>query len=227
MKRTAKKDVGEKGQLGEGPNLYLFKYYSVVDPTDDPEKFTIEVRGASRRDAMANFREKFEESDWNILEIKDINITDNSASRAQAQASAQASGVYRITDNNGSYLATIMADNPMDAYSKAIQRVTAAGLADGSWKLMAPGGRQIYPDPAFGSSGSSQNRRETDDLPELPGEFVADPMAAGTYIIKYIDPDGSVQRTAVDANSADSAREWFQSNHPSTYRVTDVFRHTA
>jgi hypothetical protein len=227
MKRTAKKDVGEKGQLGEGPNLYLFRYYSVVDPSDDPENFTIEVRGASRRDAIAKFREKFEEGDWNVLEIKDIDITDNSAARAQAQASAQASGVYRITDNNGSYLATIMADNAMDAYSKAIQRVTAAGLVDGSWKLMAPGGRQIYPDPAFGPTASNQTRRETDDLPELPGEFVADPMAAGTYIIKYIDPDGSVQRTAVDANSADSAREWFISNHPSTYRVTDVYRHTA
>ena len=227
MKRGNKKVTGEKGVLGEGPNLYLFIYYSVVDPADDPENFTIEVRGDSRRDAIANFRKKFEEGDYNILGIKNIDITDDSASRAQAQASAQASGVYRITDNNGSYLATIMADNPMDAYSKAIQRVTAAGLADGSWKLMAPGGRQIYPDPAFGSSGSSQNRRETDDLPELPGEFVADPMAARTYIIKYIDLDGFVYRTAVDANSADSAREWFQSNHPSTYRVTDVYRHTA
>ena len=287
MKRDNKKVAGERGGLGEGPNLYLFKYYSVVDPSDDPENFTIEVRGDSRRNAIANFRTKFEESDYNILEIKDIDITDNSASRAQAQASAQASGVYRITDNNGAYLATITADNAMDAYSKAIQRVTAAGLADGSWKLMAPGGRQIYPDPAFGPTASSQtryivtytnanggstmvprvmaaspqqaaeqvlaqypgsrvtsvqysglgglspnllrnNRRETDDLPELPGEFVDDPMAnAQTYIIKYVDPDGAVQRTAIDANSADQAREWFVSNHPRTYNVTDVYRHTA
>ena len=228
MKRGNKKVAGEKGGLGEGPNRYLFKYYSVADPSDDPENFTIEVLGDSRRDAIANFRTKFEESDYNILEIKDIEITDDSASRAQAQASTQSSGVYRITDNNGAYLATIMADNPMDAYSKAIQRVTAAGLADGSWKLMAPGGRQIYPDPAFGPTASNQNRRETDDLPELPGEFVDDPMAnAQTYIIKYIDPDGAVQRTAIDANSADQAREWFVSNHPRTYNVTDVYRHTA
>jgi hypothetical protein len=116
-----------------------------------------------------------------------------------------------------------MADNPMDAYTKAVQRVTAAGLADGSWKLMAPGGRQIYPDPAFGASGP----RQDDDIPELPGEFVDDPMAPGTYIIKYTDPQGQQQQTAVDANSADGAKEWFQSNHPSTYRVTDVYRHTA
>ena len=227
MKRGNKKVTGEKGVLGEGPNLYLFIYYSVVDPADDPENFTVEVRGDSRRDAIANFRKKFEEGDYNILGIKNIDITDDSASRAQAQASAQASGVYRITDNNGAYLATITADNAMDAYSKAIQRVTAAGLADGSWKLMAPGGRQIYPDPAFGPTASNQNRRETDDLPELPGEFVDDPMAnAQTYIIKYIDPDGAVQRTAIDANSADQAREWFVSNHPRTYNVTDVYRHT-
>ena len=286
MKRGNKKVAGEKGGLGEGPNLYLFKYYSVVDPSDDPENFTIEVRGDSRRGAIANFRKKFEEGDYNILEIKDIDITDNSASRAQAQASAQSSGVYRITDNNGSYLATITADNPMDAYSKAIQRVTAAGLADGSWKLMAPGGRQIYPDPAFGPTTSNQtryivtytnanggstmvprvmaaspqqaaeqvlaqypgsrvtsvqysdlgglspnllrsNQRSDDDIPELPGEFVDDPMAnAQTYIIKYTDPSGEQQQTAVDANSADQAREWFVSNHPRTYNVTDVYRHT-
>ena len=288
MKRTAKKVVGEKGVIGEGPNLYLFRYYSVVDPSDDPEKFTVEVRGDSRRSAIANFRTKFEEGDWNILEIKNIDITDNSVERAQAQASAQSSGLYRIIDNNGSYLATITADNPMDAYSKAIQRVTAAGLADGSWKLMAPGGRQIYPDPAFSPTTSNQTRyivtyappngnttalfnimatdpqraaeqvlgqypgsrvnsvqdfaagglspnllhsnrrRDDDDIPELPGEFVDDPMAnAQTYIIKYIDPDGAVQRTAIDANSADQAREWFVSNHPRTYNITDVYRHTA
>jgi hypothetical protein len=286
MKRGNKKVAGEKGGLGEGPNRYLFKYYSVVDPADDPENFTIEVRGDSRRGAIANFRKKFEESDYNILEIKDIDITDNSASLAQARASTQSSGIYRITDNNGAYLANIHADNPMDAYTQAIQRVTAAGLADGSWKLMAPGGRQIYPDPAFGPTTSNQtryivtytppngnttsvnnimsanpqraaeqvlgqypgsrvnsvqyydlgglspnllhnNRRETDDLPELPGEFVDDPMAnAQTYIIKYIDPDGAVQRTAIDANSADQAREWFVSNHPRTYNITDVYRHT-
>ena len=288
MKRGNKKIAGERGGLGEGPNLYLFKYYSVVDPSDDPENFTIEVRGDSRRNAIANFRKKFEESDYNILEIKDINITDDSASRAQAQASAQASGVYRIVDYfTGSYLATITAGNPMDAYTQAIQRVTAAGLADGSWKLMAPGGRQIYPDSAFGPTTSNQNRyivtytppsgnttsvnnimsanpqraaeqilaiypgsrinsvqdyaagglslnllhsnrrRDDDDIPELPGEFVDDPMAnAQTYIIKYIDPDGAVQRTAIDANSADQAREWFVANHPRTYNVTDIYRHT-
>jgi hypothetical protein len=349
MKRGNKKVAGEKGGLGEGPNRYLFKYYSVVDPADDPENFTVEVRGDSRRDAIANFRKKFEEGDYNILEIKDINITDDSAAQAQARASAQSSGLYRITDNNGAYLATITAGNPMDAYTQAIQRATAAGLADGTWKLIAPGGRQIYPDPAFGEMNSRynryivtytppngnttsvnnimsanpqraaeqilaiypgsrinsvqdqaagglspnllhNNRRETsatyvinfrnnidgesfmsinarnpqsaveqfrqtfpanstdilsvdrqtesgvvptgytepDDIPELPGEFVADPMAnAQTYIIKYVDPDGAVQRTAIDANSADQAREWFVSNHPRTYNVTDVYRHSA
>jgi hypothetical protein len=226
MKRSNKKVAGEKGVLGQGPNLYLFKYYSVVDPSDEPENFTIEVRGDSRRGAIANFRTKFEEGDYNILEIKDIDITDNSASHAQARASALSSGLYRITDNYQWHLATITADNPMDAYTKAIQRVTAAGLADGSWKLFGPGGVQIYPDPAFGSTASNQNRRETDDLPELPGEFVADPMDAdpSTYIIKYVDPQGEQHQTAIDANSAEEAKQWFQSNHPNTYHVTDISR---
>ena len=227
MKRGNKKVAGERGDLGEGPNLYLFKYYSVVDPSDDPENFTIEVRGDSRRGAIANFRTKFEEGDYNILEIKDIDITDNSASQAQARASALSSGLYRITNDTGGYIGTITSDNAMDAYTQAFQRLQAAGMANSSWRLMGPGGRQIYPDPAFGPTASNQNRRETDDLPELPGEFVDDPMAnAQTYIIKYIDPDGAVQRTAIDANSADQAREWFVSNHPRTYNVTDVYRHT-
>ena len=228
MKRDNKKVAGEKGGLGEGPNLYLFKYYSVVDPSDDPENFTIEVRGDSRRNAIANFRTKFEEGDYNILEIKDIDITDNSASQAQARASALSSGLYRITNDTGGYIGTVTSDNAMDAYTQAFQRLQAAGMANSSWRLMGPGGRQIYPDPAFGPTTSNQNRRETDDLPELPGEFVDDPMAnAQTYIIKYVDPDGAVQRTAIDANSADQAREWFVSNHPRTYNVTDVYRHTA
>jgi hypothetical protein len=225
MKRTAKKGTSEKGVIGEGPNLYLFRYYSVVDPSDYPENFTIQVRGASRRDALAYFREKFEESDYNVLEIKDIEITDNNAARAQAQASAQAqvgaqasaqaSGVYRMTDNNGGYLSSIRgADNPMAATIEAMRRANAAGLTQGTWRLMAPGGRQLYPDPS-------------DNIPEIPGEFVADPMVdARTYIIKYSDPQGQMQQTAIDANSAQQAKEWFQSNHPRSYIVTDVYRHT-
>jgi hypothetical protein len=115
----------------------------------------------------------------------------------------------------------------MDAYTQAFQRLQAAGMENSSWRLMAPGGRQIYPDPAFGQTASNQNRRETDDLPELPGEFVDDPMAnAQTYIIKYTDPSGEQHQTAIDANSADQAREWFVANHPRTYNVTDVYRHT-
>jgi len=287
MKRGNKKIAGEKGGLGEGPNLYLFKYYSVVDPADDPEKFTIEVRGASRRDAIANFRKKFEEGDYNILEIKDIDITDDSASQAQARASAQSSGLYRITDNEGGYVGTITSDNAMDAYTQAYQRLRAAGLENSSWRLIAPGGRQIYPDPAFSPTASNENRyivtytnayggstmaprvmaatpqqaaeqilaqhpgsqvtsvqdfaggglspnllrsnqTSDDDIPELPGEFVADPMAnAQTYIIKYTDPHGEQHQTAIDANSAIQAKEWFQANHPRTYNVTDVYRHTA
>jgi hypothetical protein len=228
MKRSNKKVAGEKGVLGEGPNLYLFKYYSVVDPADDPENFTIEVRGDSRRGAIANFRTKFEEGDYNILEIKDIDITDNSASHAQARASAQASGVYRITNDTGGYIGTITSDNAMDAYTQAFQRLQAAGMENSSWRLMGPGGVQIYPDPAFGPTASNQNRRETDDLPELPSEFVDDPMDAdpATYIIKYVDPQGEQQQTAIDANSAEAAKQWFQSNHPRTYNITDVYRHT-
>jgi hypothetical protein len=43
------------------------------------------------------------------------------------------------------------------------------------------------------------NRRDDDDIPELPGEFVDDPMAnAQTYIIKYVDPDGAVSSAIVE-----------------------------
>ena len=234
MKRQNKKAAGSGIEMGEGPNLYLFKYYSVVDPSDEPETFTINVRGASRRDALAYFREKFEEGDYNILEIKDIDITDNSAAQAQARASAQASGLYRITNDTGGYIGTITSDNAMDAYTQAYQRLRAAGLENSSWRLIAPGGRQIYPDPAFSSGPSSRivsvgpgRSNSADDIPELPGEFVADPMAPGTYIIKYTDISGERHQTAIDANSAVEAKEWFQSNHPVTYHVTDVYRHTA
>jgi hypothetical protein len=67
------------------------------------------------------------------------------------------------------------------------------------------------------------------DIPELPGEFVDDPMdnEASTYIIKYTDPQGEQHQTAIDANSAVEAKEWFQTNHPRTYNVTDVYRHSA
>jgi len=283
--RAGKNAPPKEDSIGKGPNLYRV----IVQDLETEKMHNVLVRGTSRRDAMATIRGEeggFDEVSWNIYRIEDVDVTDNSAAQAQARASAQSSGLYRITDNNGAYLATITAGNPMDAYTQAIQRATAAGIADGSWKLMAPGGRQIYPDPAFGPTASTQtryivtytppngnttsvnnimadnpqraaeqvivqypssrvnsvqdqaagglsqnllhnNRRETDNIPELPGEFVADPMAnAQTYIIKYIDPDGAVQRTAIDANSADQAREWFVSNHPRTYNITDVYRHT-
>ena len=217
LKRTAKKGTGEKGVIGQGPNLYLFKYYSVVDPADEPENFTVEVRGASRRDALAYFREKFEESDYNVLEIKDIDVTDNNAARAQAQQNTAASNPssYRMTDSTGGYLATVTAANPMAATLEAIRRANAAGLTQGTWRLMAPSGLQLYPDPS-------------DNIPELPGEFVADPMAAGqaatagTYIITYLSPSGGEQRTAYDANSAREAEELFISNHPRTYQIVNT-----
>jgi hypothetical protein len=224
MKRGSRKAAGSGIEMGEGPNLYLFKYYSVVDPADDPEKFTINVRGDSRRSAIANFRKKFEEGDYNILEIKDIDITDNSAAQAQARASAEASNLYRMTDNYGAYLATITADNVMDAYTKATQKASHAGLEAGTWKLMGPGGRQIYPEPS--SRVVSVGPRQDDDIPELPGEFVDDPMdnEPSTYIIKYTDISGERHQTAIDANSAEEARQWFMSNHPVTYHVTDIYR---
>jgi len=227
MKRKGANAPPKEDSIGEGPNLYRF----IIQDLESEKMHDVLVRGTSRRDAMATVRGEeggFDEASWNIFKIEDVDVTDNSAARAQAQASALSSGLYRITNNEGGYIGTITSDNAMDAYTQAYQRLRAAGLENSSWRLIAPGGRQIYPDPAFGPTASNQNRRETDDIPELPGEFVADPMAnAQTYIIKYIDPDGAVQRTAIDANSADQARQWFQANHPRTYNITDVYRHTA
>ena len=227
MKRQDKKAGPEEGVLGEGPNLYLYNYYPVQMLHDSSlGMMSVKVRGNSRRDATAAFREKFAELEYNIHSIKDIEITDDSAARAraQAQASAQATGLYRITDNNGAYLATITADSPMDAYDQARRRVNTAGLADGTWKLIAPGGRQIYPEPS--TRITSVRPPTPSDIPEIPGEFVADPMASGAqdYVVKFIDPDGAVQRTTVRANTAVQAREWFEENHPRTYHITDVWQ---
>jgi hypothetical protein len=93
-------------------------------------------------------------------------------------------------------------------------------------------GSQVTSVQDFASGGLGpnllrSNQRNDDDIPELPGEFVADPMAPGTYIIKYTDISGERHQTAIDANSAVEAKEWFQSNHPVTYHVTDVYRHSA
>ena len=45
---------------------------------------------------------------------------------------------------------------------------------------------------------------------------------AGTYVITYRSPIDGEQRTAIDANSASEAEEWFKSNHPSTYQILNV-----
>ena len=334
--RAGKTAMSGEDSIGEGPNLYLYNYYPVDGSVG---MSSVNVRGTSRRDATAAFREKFGETGYNIHSIKDIEIKDdtgangyqivsmngNTIARIFADSEQEAilmarartrraamnddewqlrgpngryvdmagsdsnsnsaadNNTYRITDNNGSYLATITAGNPMDAYTQAIQRATAAGVADGSWKLIAPSGRQIYPDPAFGPTASGENRyivtytnanggstmtprvmattpqraaeqiltqhpgsqvtnvqdfasgglgpnllrsNSGDDIPEIPGEFVADPMASGAqdYVVKFVDPDGAVQRTTVRANTAVQAREWFEENHPRTYHITDVWQ---
>jgi hypothetical protein len=274
-----KADTGEDA-IGEGPNLYLYNYYPVDGSVG---MSSVNVRGTSRRDATAAFREKFSETGYNIHSIKDIEIKDDTGAngyqivsmngntiarifadseqeailmaRARTRRAAMnddewklrgpngryvdmagsdggnaSYGIYKITDNSGAYLATITADNPMDAYTQASRRVQTAGLADGSWKLIAPGGRQIYPEPSsrIVSVGPAAERRPPtpSDIPELPGEFVADPMASGAqdYVVKFIDPDGAVQRTTVRANTAVQAREWFEENHPRTYHITDVWQ---
>jgi hypothetical protein len=45
---------------------------------------------------------------------------------------------------------------------------------------------------------------------------------AGTYVVTYRSPIDGEQRTAIDANSASEAEEWFKSNHPSTYQILNV-----
>jgi hypothetical protein len=45
---------------------------------------------------------------------------------------------------------------------------------------------------------------------------------AGTYVITYRSPVDGEQRTAIDANSASEAEEWFRSNLPSTYQILNV-----
>jgi len=113
-------------------------------------------------------------------------------------------GAYRMTDNRGGYLSTITSDYLVVAYGIANERARAAGLAADSWKLFAPNGLQVYPDPGTSSTTSSPA------------------STAGTYVITYRSPTDGEQRTAIDANSASEAEEWFQSNHPTTYQVLNV-----
>jgi hypothetical protein len=128
--RAAKKASPKEDSIGKGPNLYLFK---AVD-LESNKMHDVYVRGTSRRDAMATFRGEeggFDEYSWNIYSIDDVEVTDNTAARAQARASTLSSGIYRMTDNNGSHLANIHADNAMDAYTQAFQafqRAQAGGL---------------------------------------------------------------------------------------------------
>jgi hypothetical protein len=91
-----------------------------------------------------------------------------------------------------------------------------------------PGSRVIsVQDFASGGLGPNLLRSNSgDDIPELPGEFVNDDPMSGAqdYVVKFVDPDGAVQRTTVRANTAVQAREWFEENHPRTYHITDVWQ---
>ena len=218
QKRTNKKTDGAKidtpGVLGDGPNLYKVQLDNVhTNFADD-----VNVRAGSHREVVDIIRQQYPESAWNIYKIIDVEVTDNTAARAQAQQNT-AANTYRMTDSTGGYLSTISnAANPMAATLEAIRRANAAGLTQGTWRLMAPGGRQLFPDPSA----------TIDNIPEIPGEFVDDPMAAnrsataGTYIITYLSPSGGEHRTAYDANSAREAEELFISNHPRTYQIVNT-----
>ena len=114
-------------------------------------------------------------------------------------------GAYRMTDNRGGYLSTITSDYLVVAYGIANARARAAGLAADSWKLFAPNGLQVYPEPSASSATTSSPA-----------------STAGTYVITYRSPIDGEQRTAIDANSASEAEEWFRSNHPSTYQIVNT-----
>lgn len=68
-------------------------------------------------------------------------------------------------------------------------------------------------DPRYYSVGPIQDETE-------PNRSSA--ATAGTYIIQYQDPSGAEYTTALDANSAREAEEWFTANHPSSYRIIDT-----
>lgn len=111
---------------------------------------------------------------------------------------------YRMVDRNNEYLATVNADTFFDAYTRARRIATTAQLASNAWRLIDPNGRQVWPDPGTSSTTSSPA------------------STAGTYVITYRSPNDGEQRTAIDANSASEAEEWFRSNHPSTYQILNV-----
>jgi hypothetical protein len=125
--------------LGHGPNVYRIQY---VDRADN--RGALMVRGDSRRSALDAFTQRFPTDLYRIEQVSDVEVTDDSAARA----SAASSGLYRITNDTGGEIGTVTADNAMDAYDQARRRLQAAGMENSSWRLLAPGGRQIYPDQA-------------------------------------------------------------------------------
>ena len=133
------------------------------------------------------------------------------AALARAPAATGGSGAtsipdsYRMVDRNNEYLATVNADTLFDAYTRARRIATTAQLASNAWRLIDPNGRQVWPDPGTSSATTSSPA-----------------STAGTYVITYRSPNDGEQRTAIDANSASEAEEWFKSNHPTTYQVLNV-----
>jgi hypothetical protein len=112
---------------------------------------------------------------------------------------------YRMVDRNNGYLASINADTLFDAYTRARRIATTAQLASNAWRLIDPNGRQVWPDPGPSSATTSSPA-----------------STAGTYVVTYRSPIDGEQRTAIDANSASEAEEWFKSNHPTTYQILNV-----
>jgi hypothetical protein len=74
-------------------------------------------------------------------------------------------------------------------------------LSKYSVEYVPPGARTISPQQTLAGSPAS---------------------TAGTYVITYRSPIDGEQRTAIDANSASEAEEWFRSNLPSTYQILNV-----
>jgi hypothetical protein len=136
---------------------------------------------------------------------KDGAATNAALTAIGASGASSIPNSYRMVDRNNGYLASINADTLFDAYTRARRIATTAQLASNAWRLIDPNGRQVWPDPGPSSATTSSPA-----------------STAGTYVVTYRSPIDGEQRTAIDANSASEAEEWFRSNHPTTYQVLNV-----
>ena len=196
QKRSANKDKANQVAIGEGPNLYQFRYYPVNTDSNFTENTkTVEVRGSSRRDATANFRKKFSENEYNIYSIGDIEITDDSQAAAVAQQNRAQAQDYQIRNNNGGIVGFISAYEPAEAVRRTIDWARNRGQDISQLHIRSPAGDHIPIRRETGGTASSQSvYRMMDSLGVLAQGTFSSTVAAEQHFADRARAMGLPQR---------------------------------